>query len=108
MSTTSVTLTQTQTYTLTTTQVDASGNPVTTPDPTYNTLGYVSSNPSVATVSAFVPNQVIPTGVIGSTVITATETSTDTKRPALTGTLNVTVVGTPPASLLVSGTIVGT
>lgn len=98
---TAVTLTPAHTYVMNNTvQVDSTGAPLTSPDPTYSAPAYASNNPSVATLQG---NRVTPSGVLGTATITATETSSDNTKPTLTGTLVVTVQGPAADSLQING-----
>jgi hypothetical protein len=102
---TTVTLLPTQVYVLNNTvQVDSTGAPLTTPDPTYGAPTFTSSNPAVASVGPLLPLRVQPTGVVGTTTITGTEVSSDTSKPSIVGTLVVTVPGPLAAGLQINGT----
>lgn len=101
---TNVTLTPAQTFVMNSiVQVDSTGTPLSTPDPSYSSVSCVSSNTAVAGVQGNI--RVAPTGILGTATITATETSSDPSKPVITGTLVVTVVGPSAAALVINGVV---
>lgn len=108
---TNVTLTPTQTYKLNpTVQVDDNNVPLVVSDPTYGDPVYDSSDATVAVIGNVlgVGLSIVPTGKVGNCIITGTETSSDTTKSVLTGTVTVAVVGPAAASLDITGTVEGT
>jgi hypothetical protein len=84
------------------TQVDSTGNPLTTPDPNYGAAVWVSNDTTIVTITSSGPGlpTITSTGKVGETTVTGTETSSVTTDPTLTGTVTVTVSGPVPASIL--------
>lgn len=88
------------------TQVDASGTPLTTPDPTYGA--------PVDTFDSAFFNKSVPggenidyasTGTVGDTTITLTSISTDTTKPVIEDVISVTVTGQVAAGLQATLTV---
>lgn len=96
----SITILPTQTCSLSNTfQVDAEGVKLTTQDPTYGAPVWTNSDNTVATLGGDPPHYLQPTGKLGTTTATSTETSSDPTKPVLTSTVILTVEGPAAADL---------
>lgn len=97
------TLTPDQSCILSVAQVDSTNTALTTPDPTYGSATFTNSNPNVIALAG---TRAVPTGILGSSTIVATETSSDSTKAPISGTITLTVVGPAAAALQVSGNVV--
>lgn len=97
------TLTPSQSCLLAITQVDSTNTPLVNPDPTYGPPTFTNSDP---TIIQLVSTRAVPTGILGTSTVSVTETSSDPTKPAISGSITLNVVGPAAAALAVTGTVV--
>lgn len=84
-------------------QVDSTGTPLDPQDASYTTLTLESSNTAAVQITG---DRAIFGGTYGTSTITATETSTDSTKPAITDTIDITFQGPPAAALKINAQVV--